>query len=143
MFLTFQLITFLLTLSTTATTHPQNFLSIQKRFCLGADQLKSIFKEHLLQVVFVEELSDVSLQCRKCNESFNFNTTIHWFKTTRTRDEVKEEKLEFPLYKFSEVGSILFENVTSADSRIFVCHIANATRLGYDVKGRTLKREIL
>lgn len=145
MFLAFQLITFLLTLSTTATTHQNNFLPIQKRFChtLGADQLKSTYNQQSLQVIFVEQLSDVSLQCRKCNETFNFNTTVHWFKATRTKDEVREVKLESPLYKFSEVGSILLENVASADSRIFFCHIGNATILGYDVKGRFLSKEIL
>lgn len=128
--------------SKTNNTLSANMFSIQQRLCFD-DKLISTFKKLSLAVIFVEEFSDVTLQCRRCNETFTFSKTIHWYKTIKEQDETYEEKLESPLFKFSEVGSVLIENVTYLDAGIYSCRIGNGTKVGYDLKGKSSQAFLL
>lgn len=118
-----------------------NILPIQKRFCYDSHKLQSNFENVLLQVIFVEEYSDVTLQCRKCNKTFHYGETIHWYKGIRTEEDTFEDTLESESYKISDIGSVLIKNVTYFDDAgFYFCRIGerNDIEVGYDLKGMRL-----
>lgn len=83
----------------------------------------------------------MTLQCRKCIKTFNYDETIHWYKGIRTEEGTFEETLESESYSTSDIGSVLIKNVTYIDDAgFYFCRIGerNDIEVGYDLKGMRL-----